>query len=162
DRSIDGPPPSIDTNIVGTYRLLEASRRYWGSLDGEARAAFSFHHVSTDAFYADLPDDGSLLTDHTPYAPSSPYSASKAAAHHLPRAWPRTCGLLVIAANCSYICGPYHCPEKLIPLMVLNALEGKPLPVYGAGHQVRDWLYVEDHARALYRVITAGRVGETY
>ena len=162
DRSIDGPAPFIETNIVGTYSLLEASRRYWGSLDGDARTAFRFHHVSTDEVYGDLPDDASLFTERTPYAPSSPYSASKAAADHLARAWQRTYGLPVIVTNCSNNYGPYHFPEKLIPLMILNALEGKPLPVYGAGHQVRDWLYVEDHARALYRVLTRGQVGETY
>ena len=162
DRSIDGPAPFIETNIVGTYSLLEASRRYWGSLDGDARTAFRFHHVSTDEVYGELPDDASLFTERTPYAPSSPYSASKAAADHLARAWQRTYGLPVIVTNCSNNYGPYHFPEKLIPLMILNALEGKPLPVYGAGHQVRDWLYVEDHARALYRVLTRGQVGETY
>ena len=162
DRSIDGPAAFIETNIVGTYTLLEAARHYWLGLPGEARDAFRFHHVSTDEVYGDLEGPGDLFTETTPYAPSSPYSASKAGSDHLVRAWRRTYGLPVLVTNCSNNYGPYHFPEKLIPLMILNALEGQPLPVYGQGLQVRDWLYVEDHARALHRVLTDGRVGETY
>ncbi|MGB3290110.1 MAG: dTDP-glucose 4,6-dehydratase [Burkholderiaceae bacterium] len=162
DRSIDGPAAFIETNIVGTYTLLEAARHYWAGLDGEAKAAFRFHHISTDEVYGDLDDPEELFTETTPYAPSSPYSASKAGSDHLVRAWRRTYGLPTLLTNCSNNYGPYHFPEKLIPLMILNALEGKPLPVYGQGHQVRDWLYVEDHARALYKVATEGKVGETY
>ncbi len=162
DRSIDGPAAFIETNIVGTYVLLEEARRYWNGLNDERRQAFRFHHISTDEVYGDLDDDGSLFREDTPYAPSSPYSASKASADHLVRAWRRTYGLPVLLTNCSNNYGPYHFPEKLIPLMILNALEGKPLPVYGSGRQVRDWLYVEDHARALYRVVSGGNVGETY
>lgn len=162
DRSIDGPAAFIQTNMVGTYTLLEAARRYWDSLDAGARAAFRFHHVSTDEVYGDLGADGGLFTESTPYAPSSPYSASKAGADHLVRAWHRTYGLPVLVSNCSNNYGPYHFPEKLIPLTILNALEGQPLPVYGAGLQVRDWLYVEDHARALRRVVEDGAPGRTY
>ncbi|UXY52702.1 dTDP-glucose 4,6-dehydratase [Pseudomonas tohonis] len=162
DRSIDGPAEFIQTNIVGTYALLESTRAYWSSLDAERKAAFRFHHISTDEVYGDLHGVDDLFTETTPYAPSSPYSASKAASDHLVRAWNRTYGLPVLLTNCSNNYGPYHFPEKLIPLMILNALEGKPLPVYGDGLQVRDWLFVEDHARALVEVVTRGVVGETY
>ncbi|EKO3925797.1 dTDP-glucose 4,6-dehydratase [Vibrio metschnikovii] len=194
DRSIDGPAAFIETNIVGTYTLLEATRSYWNRLDDERKAVFRFHHISTDEVYGDLPhpdevenndeclmvngeltQDNStlsinnstlphlpLFTETTAYAPSSPYSASKASSDHLVRAWLRTYGLPTIVTNCSNNYGPYHFPEKLIPLVILNALEGKPLPVYGQGNQIRDWLYVEDHARALYKVVTEGKVGETY
>ncbi|MBE4594662.1 dTDP-glucose 4,6-dehydratase [Vibrio navarrensis] len=162
DRSIDGPAAFIETNIVGTYTLLEAARSYWSSLDGERKAAFRFHHISTDEVYGDLEGTDDLFTETTSYAPSSPYSASKASSDHLVRAWLRTYGLPTIVTNCSNNYGPYHFPEKLIPLMILNALEGKALPVYGDGMQIRDWLFVEDHARALYKVVTEGVVGETY
>ena len=162
DRSIDGPAAFIQTNIVGTYALLESTRAYWSSLDAERKAAFRFHHISTDEVYGDLHGVDDLFTETTPYAPSSPYSASKAASDHLVRAWHRTYGLPVLLTNCSNNYGPYHFPEKLIPLMILNALEGKPLPVYGDGLQVRDWLFVEDHARALVEVVTRGQEGETY
>lgn len=162
DRSIDGPAAFIDTNITGTSILLEAAREYWQTLPPAARAAFRFHHVSTDEVYGDLPDDGSRFNESSPYAPSSPYSASKAASDHLARAWMRTYGLPVLVTHCSNNYGPYHFPEKLIPLMIINALAGKPLPIYGDGGQIRDWLYVEDHARALYQVVTCGRPGETY
>lgn len=162
DRSIDGPADFIQTNIVGTYTLLEAARQYAASLDEQRKMAFRFHHVSTDEVYGDLEGTTALFTEDTPYAPSSPYSASKASSDHLVRAWNRTYGLPVVITNCSNNYGPYHFPEKLIPLMILNALEGKALPVYGKGNQIRDWLYVEDHARALYAVITRGGVGETY
>lgn len=202
DRSITGPADFIQTNIVGTYTLLEAARHYWMQLDAERKSAFRFHHISTDEVYGDLPhpdeinvecknnaeclmlndecnDKSTLNTQHstlataqhstlplftetTPYAPSSPYSASKASSDHLVRAWLRTYGLPTIVTNCSNNYGPYHFPEKLIPLVILNALEGKPLPIYGKGDQIRDWLYVEDHARALYKVVTEGKVGETY
>ncbi|PRY67395.1 dTDP-glucose 4,6-dehydratase [Halomonas ventosae] len=198
DRSIDGPAAFIETNIVGTYTLLEVARAYWNGLDAERRNAFRFHHISTDEVYGDLGDPGeergvrggevsegytshlspntspgahpsqaseakrALFTESTPYAPSSPYSASKASSDHLVRAWQRTYGLPTLITNCSNNYGPYHFPEKLIPLVILNALEGKTLPVYGKGEQIRDWLYVEDHARALYKVVTQGRVGETY
>lgn len=162
DRSISGPTAFIETNIVGTYNLLEAARKYWQSLDAARKAAFRFHHISTDEVYGDLEGPEDLFTETTPYAPSSPYSASKASSDHLVRAWRRTYGLPTLVTNCSNNYGPYHFPEKLIPLMILNALEGKPLPVYGKGDQVRDWLYVEDHARALYKVVTEGQVGETY
>lgn len=162
DRSIDSPAAFIQTNIVGTYALLESTRVYWSSLNAERKAAFRFHHISTDEVYGDLHGVDDLFTETTPYAPSSPYSASKAASDHLVRAWHRTYGLPVLLTNCSNNYGPYHFPEKLIPLMILNALEGKPLPVYGDGLQVRDWLFVEDHARALVEVVTRGRVGETY
>lgn len=162
DRSIDGPAAFIETNIVGTYTLLEAARSYWNTMDGERKAAFRFHHISTDEVYGDLEGTDDLFTETTSYAPSSPYSASKASSDHLVRAWLRTYGLPTIVTNCSNNYGPYHFPEKLIPLMILNALEGKALPVYGDGMQIRDWLFVEDHARALYKVVTEGVVGETY
>ncbi|MBA1202285.1 dTDP-glucose 4,6-dehydratase [Pseudomonas capeferrum] len=162
DRSIDGPSAFIQTNIVGTYSLLEATREYWSKLPDERRAAFRFHHISTDEVYGDLHGVDDLFTETTPYAPSSPYSASKAASDHLVRAWQRTYGLPVLITNCSNNYGPFHFPEKLIPLVILNALDGKPLPVYGDGLQVRDWLYVEDHARALFKVVSEGVVGETY
>ena len=191
DRSIDGPAAFIETNIVGTYVLLEATRAYWNELPADKKAAFRFHHISTDEVYGDLPHPSEfgeqlqsnthnsqstthnsqftinnsplpLFTEETSYAPSSPYSASKASSDHLVRAWLRTYGLPTLVTNCSNNYGPYHFPEKLIPLMILNALEGKPLPVYGDGQQIRDWLYVEDHARALYKVVTEGKVGETY
>ena len=159
DRSIDGPALFIDTNILGTFTLLEASKRYWQSL--KHKDTFRFHHISTDEVYGALGKKG-LFKETTPYQPNSPYSASKAASDHLVRAWHRTYGLPVVTSNCSNNYGPYHYPEKLIPLTILNALEGKPLPVYGDGSQVRDWLYVEDHARALYQVFTEGKLGETY
>lgn len=189
DRSITGPAAFIETNIVGTYTLLEATRQYWNKLDDKAKLSFRFHHISTDEVYGDLPHPDEvenndecvmvndefniknstlsinhlpLFTETTAYAPSSPYSASKASSDHLVRAWLRTYGLPTIVTNCSNNYGPYHFPEKLIPLVILNALEGKPLPVYGQGNQIRDWLYVEDHARALYKVVTEGKVGETY
>jgi dTDP-glucose 4,6-dehydratase len=162
DRSIDGPAAFIQTNIVGTYALLESTRAYWLGLNEERKAAFRFHHISTDEVYGDLHGVDELFVETTPYAPSSPYSASKAASDHLVRAWQRTYGLPVLITNCSNNYGPYHFPEKLIPLMILNALAGKPLPVYGNGQQVRDWLYVEDHARALLKVVSEGQVGETY
>lgn len=188
DRSIDGPADFIETNIVGTYTLLEATRQYWHALEGDKKTNFRFHHISTDEVYGDLPhpndqymgeeaiphggrieqceirqpDALPLFTETTPYAPSSPYSASKASSDHLVRAWRRTYGLPTLVTNCSNNYGPYHFPEKLIPLMILNAVDGKPLPVYGKGDQIRDWLYVEDHARALYKVVTEGKPGETY
>lgn len=184
DRSIDGPAEFIQTNIVGTYNLLEAARTYWNQLDSERKKNFRFHHISTDEVYGDLPHPADaieqleavdrrssnrkeqnglpLFTEETPYAPSSPYSASKASSDHLVRAWQRTYGLPTLITNCSNNYGPYHFPEKLIPLVILNALEGKSLPIYGQGDQIRDWLYVEDHARALYKVLTEGKVGETY
>ncbi|MBU2023284.1 MAG: dTDP-glucose 4,6-dehydratase [Gammaproteobacteria bacterium] len=162
DRSIDGPAAFIETNIIGTYTLLEVSRHYWQKLDGSRRELFRFHHISTDEVYGDLDGPEDFFTEETAYAPSSPYSASKASSDHLVRAWRRTYGLPTIVTNCSNNYGPYHFPEKLIPLVILNALKGKSLPVYGDGMQVRDWLYVEDHARALYKVITEGEVGETY
>ncbi len=170
DRSITGPAAFIETNIVGTYVLLEAARAYWSALDEDAKQAFRFHHISTDEVYGDLPhpDEAQvdeplpLFTEKTAYAPSSPYSASKASSDHLVRAWLRTYGMPTLVTNCSNNYGPYHFPEKLIPLVILNALEGKPLPIYGKGDQIRDWLYVEDHARALYVVVTQGVAGETY
>ena len=162
DRSIDGPAAFIQTNIVGTYALLETTRAYWMKLDEARKATFRFHHISTDEVYGDLHGVDDLFTETTPYSPSSPYSASKAASDHLVRAWQRTYGLPVLLTNCSNNYGPYHFPEKLIPLVILNALDGKPLPVYGDGQQVRDWLYVEDHARALLKVVSEGAVGETY
>lgn len=170
DRSITGPAAFIETNIVGTYVLLEAARGYWNELDADKKQAFRFHHISTDEVYGDLthPDEVTagnvlpLFTEKTAYAPSSPYSASKASSDHLVRAWLRTYGFPTIVTNCSNNYGPYHFPEKLIPLVILNALEGKALPIYGKGDQIRDWLYVEDHARALYTVVTQGVVGETY
>lgn len=162
DRSIDGPAAFIETNIVGTYTLLEVARSYWRELDEKCKSRFRFHHISTDEVYGDLEDPEALFTEQTPYSPSSPYSASKASSDHLVRAWRRTYGLPTLITNCSNNYGPYHFPEKLIPLIILNALEGKSLPVYGKGEQVRDWLHVEDHARALYKVVTEGEVGETY
>ncbi|PHM74836.1 dTDP-glucose 4,6-dehydratase [Xenorhabdus kozodoii] len=162
DRSIDGPAAFIETNIIGTYTLLEAARAFWQQLDQEKQAQFSFHHISTDEVYGDLHGEEGLFTETTPYAPSSPYSASKASSDHLVRAWRRTYGLPTVITNCSNNYGPYHFPEKLIPLMILNALVGKPLPVYGKGEQIRDWLYVEDHARALYLVVTKAESGKTY
>ena len=162
DRSIDGPAAFIQTNIIGTYTLLEISRIYWNTLSREKKAKFRFHHVSTDEVYGDLEGMDDLFTETTSYAPSSPYSASKASSDHLVRAWLRTYGLPTIVTNCSNNYGPFHFPEKLIPLMILNALEGKPLPVYGNGRQIRDWLFVEDHARALYKVMNEGKIGETY
>ena len=162
DRSIDGPAAFIQTNIVGTYTLLEVVRKYWQSLDDSRKTGFRFHHISTDEVYGDLHGTTGLFTETTPYAPSSPYSASKASSDHLVRAWHRTYGLPTIVTNCSNNYGPYHFPEKLIPLVILNALDGKALPIYGKGDQIRDWLFVEDHARALYLVVTQGLVGETY
>ena len=181
DRSIDGPADFIQTNIVGTYNLLEQARSYWSTLQDEKRLAFRFHHISTDEVYGDLPHPDEtkspflsmgegrgegeklpLFTEQTAYAPSSPYSATKASSDHLVRAWHRTYSLPILITNCSNNYGPYHFPEKLIPLIILNALEGKPLPVYGKGDQIRDWLYVEDHARALFKVVTEGKIGETY
>lgn len=162
DRSIDGPAAFIQTNIVGTYTLLEAARKYWVNLDESAKEDFRFHHISTDEVYGDLEGTTDLFTEKTSYAPSSPYSASKASSDHLVRAWHRTYELPVLVTNCSNNYGPYHFPEKLIPLVILNALDAKPLPVYGNGQQIRDWLFVEDHARALYKVVTEGVVGETY
>ncbi|AUH02172.1 dTDP-glucose 4,6-dehydratase [Prodigiosinella confusarubida] len=162
DRSIDGPAAFIETNIVGTYTLLESARTYWNTLGTEKKSGFRFHHISTDEVYGDLDSADGLFTESTSYSPSSPYSASKASSDHLVRAWYRTYGLPTIITNCSNNYGPYHFPEKLIPLMILNALEGKPLPVYGDGMQIRDWLFVEDHARALYKVVSEGKVGETY
>ncbi|HIF9248514.1 TPA: dTDP-glucose 4,6-dehydratase [Photobacterium damselae] len=162
DRSIDGPAAFIETNIIGTYTILEAARKYWNQLDEVRKLAFRFHHISTDEVYGDLEGTDDLFTETTSYSPSSPYSASKASSDHLVRAWLRTYGLPTIVTNCSNNYGPYHFPEKLIPLMILNALEGKQLPVYGNGMQIRDWLYVEDHASALYTVVTQGEIGETY
>ncbi|NAW87477.1 dTDP-glucose 4,6-dehydratase [Photobacterium halotolerans] len=162
DRSIDGPAAFIETNIMGTYNLLEVSRAYWNQLDEVRKLAFRFHHISTDEVYGDLEGTSDLFTETTSYKPSSPYSASKASSDHLVRAWLRTYGFPTIVTNCSNNYGPYHFPEKLIPLMILNALDGKPLPVYGDGMQIRDWLFVEDHARALYKVVTEGEIGETY
>ena len=180
DRSIDRPAEFIETNIVGTYTLLEATRHYWQAMGTNRRENFRFHHISTDEVYGDLPHPADfhpsppagegergrqelpMFTETTPYAPSSPYSASKASSDHLVRAWQRTYGLPVLVTNCSNNYGSYHFPEKLIPLIILNALEGKSLPVYGKGDQIRDWLYVDDHARALYKVITEGTPGETY
>lgn len=162
DRSIDGPAAFIQTNLIGTFTLLEAARHYWSSLNETAKQTFRFHHISTDEVYGDLDGTDALFTEETSYAPSSPYSASKAGSDHLVRAWNRTYGLPVVVTNCSNNYGPYHFPEKLIPLTILNAIAGKPLPVYGNGEQIRDWLYVEDHARALYKVATEGRNGETY
>ncbi len=162
DRSIDGPEVFVQTNIVGTFRLLKAARAYWEGLSGERRERFRFHHISTDEVFGDLPFDSGVFTEETPYDPSSPYSASKAASDHLVRAWNHTYGLPVVMTNCSNNYGPYHFPEKLIPLVILNALDEKPLPVYGKGENIRDWLYVDDHASALECVATTGRVGESY
>jgi dTDP-glucose 4,6-dehydratase len=162
DRSIDGPAAFIETNIVGTYILVEAARNYWQTLADDKKTNFRFHHISTDEVYGDLPNDDSLFTETTPYSPSSPYSASKASSDHIVRAWYRTYKFPVVVTNCSNNYGPYHFPEKLIPLVILNALDGKPLPVYGDGKQIRDWLFVDDHARALLTVVEAGKIGETY
>lgn len=162
DRSIDGPMDFIQTNIIGTYNLLEVARNYWQNLTEDKKSSFRFHHISTDEVYGDLEGTDDLFTEETSYSPSSPYSASKASSDHLVRAWHRTYGLPVVVTNCSNNYGPYHFPEKLIPLVILNALDGKPLPVYGDGKQIRDWLYVEDHARALYLVATTAKAGETY
>ena len=170
DRSITGPSEFIQTNIIGTYNLLEVAKEYWNKLPDSTKSQFRFHHISTDEVYGDLPhpdkanssEELPLFTETTSYSPSSPYSASKASSDHLVRAWLRTYGLPTIVTNCSNNYGPYHFPEKLIPLVILNALEGKELPIYGKGDQIRDWLFVEDHARALYKVVTEGKVGETY
>ena len=161
DRSIDGPADFIQTNIVGTCNLLEVSRSYWSKLEGDRKAGFRFHHVSTDEVYGDLGETG-LFTEETSYDPSSPYSASKASSDHLVRAWHRTYGFPIVITNCSNNYGGYQFPEKLIPLVTLNALEGKPLPIYGTGQQIRDWLHVDDHARALRLVLEAGKNGQTY
>jgi dTDP-glucose 4,6-dehydratase len=162
DRSIDGPGEFIQTNIVGTYVLLEEARDYWNSLEGAKKEDFKFHHVSTDEVYGDLEGTDDLFTEETPYAPSSPYSAAKASSDHLVRAWQRTFKFPALITNCSNNYGPYQFPEKLIPLVILNALEGKDLPIYGNGKQIRDWLYVDDHARALLHVAFTGEIGETY
>ncbi|SDG88445.1 dTDP-glucose 4,6-dehydratase [Pelagibacterium luteolum] len=162
DRSIDGPAAFIETNLVGTFRMLNAALSYWRELSEDARAEFRFHHISTDEVFGDLPFDSGIFTEDTPYAPSSPYSASKAGSDHLVRAWHHTYGLPTVVSNCSNNYGPYHFPEKLIPLVILNALHEKPLPVYGKGANVRDWLYVKDHARALELVVTKGVPGESY
>lgn len=162
DRSIEGPAEFIRTNVLGTGTLLEVARAYWSGLEGGAKQAFRFHHISTDEVFGDLHGTDDLFTETTPYAPSSPYSASKAGSDHLVRAWGRTYGLPVLITNCSNNYGPFHFPEKLIPHVILNAMHGKQLPVYGDGSQIRDWLFVEDHARALYTVVTKGVVGETY
>ncbi|MBJ8553726.1 dTDP-glucose 4,6-dehydratase [Acinetobacter bereziniae] len=162
DRSITGSAAFIETNIIGTYQLLEATRQYWNNLTEDKKQSFRFHHISTDEVYGDLEGTEDLFLETTPYAPSSPYSASKASSDHLVRAWQRTYGLPTIVTNCSNNYGPFHFPEKLIPLVILNALDGKVLPIYGKGDQIRDWLFVEDHARALYKVVTEGTVGETY
>ncbi len=162
DRSIDGPMEFIQTNIVGTYTLLDEARRYYSELSDNKKEIFRFHHISTDEVYGDLEGTDELFTETTPYSPSSPYSASKASSDHLVRAWQRTYGFPTLITNCSNNYGPYHFPEKLIPLVILNALEDKPLPIYGKGDQIRDWLFVEDHARALVIVATKGAIGETY
>ncbi|MBU2891920.1 dTDP-glucose 4,6-dehydratase [Colwellia sp. D2M02] len=162
DRSIDGPAAFMQTNIIGTYNLLEASKAYWLTLTAKQQQNFRFHHISTDEVYGDLDSPEDLFTEKTSYQPSSPYSASKAASDHLVRAWQRTYGLPTIITNCSNNYGPYHFPEKLIPLVIINALHGKPLPIYGTGQQIRDWLYVEDHAHALVTVMKQGNIGETY
>ncbi len=162
DRSISGPGAFIKTNIEGTYTLLEAARQHWQALPEAERAAFRFHHVSTDEVYGSLKAEDPAFAETNPYEPNSPYSASKAASDHLVRAWHHTYGLPVLTTNCSNNYGPYHFPEKLIPLMIVNALAGKPLPVYGDGQQIRDWLYVRDHASAIRAVLAGGRVGETY
>ena len=162
DRSIDGPATFIQTNIVGTYSLLEAARKYWLSLTAEVKESFRFHHISTDEVYGDLEGTTDLFKETTPYAPSSPYSASKASSDHLVRAWHRTYGLPTIVTNCSNNYGPYHFPEKLIPLVILNALDMQTLPIYVKGDQIRAWLFVEDHSRALYQVVTTGAAGQTY
>jgi len=162
DRSIDGPDTFIQTNIVGTFQMLNAARGYFESLSGEKRGRFRFHHISTDEVFGDLPFDSGIFTEETPYHPSSPYSASKASSDHLVRAWHETYGLPVVLSNCSNNYGPFHFPEKLIPLVILNALDERELPVYGKGENVRDWLYVDDHAAALQLVATEGVPGESY
>ena len=162
DRSIDTPQTFLETNIFGTFNLLEESRKYWGSLNLEERLLFRFHHVSTDEVYGDLEEDDSPFSEDNPYIPSSPYSASKAGSDHLVRAWHRTYNLPVVITNCSNNYGPFQFPEKFIPLIILNILDHKPLPVYGSGHQIRDWLYVDDHAEAIYKVLMEGENGETY
>ena len=162
DRSIDGPAAFVETNVVGTYTLLEAARTYWQSLNDAQAEAFRFHHISTDEVYGSLGLTDPAFSETTPYAPNSPYSATKAASDHLVRAWGETYGLPVITSNCSNNYGPWQFPEKLIPVMLINARDSHPLPVYGAGDNIRDWLYVEDHARALWLVLTRGRIGETY
>jgi len=162
DRSIDGPSEFIQTNIIGTFNMLEAAKVYFEGLSDSEQKKFRFHHISTDEVYGDLKDKNLLFTENTSYSPSSPYSASKAASDHLVRAWGRTYGLPIIITNCSNNYGPFHFPEKLIPHIILNAIQGKLLPIYGDGSQIRDWLYVEDHAKALIRVITKGKTGETY
>ena len=162
DRSIDGPGVFVETNVVGTFKLLNAALDHWRGLDDAAKAKFRFHHISTDEVFGDLPFDSGIFTEKTPYAPSSPYSASKAASDHFVRAWHETYGLPVVLSNCSNNYGPYHFPEKLIPLVILNALEGRELPVYGKGENVRDWLHVEDHAEALKRIVSQGKVGQSY
>jgi len=162
DRSIDGPGEFIQTNIVGTYVLLEEARDYWSNLEGNKKDIFRFHHVSTDEVYGDLEGTDDLFTEDTAYAPSSPYSAAKASSDHLVRAWQRTFKFPTLITNCSNNYGPYQFPEKLIPLIILNALEAKNLPIYGDGKQIRDWLYVDDHARALLHVALTGKIGETY
>jgi len=161
DRSRDGPAAFIETNIVGTYNLLENARGYWKELSAEKKHNFRFHHISTDEVFGSLPASG-LFKESSPYQPNSPYSASKAGSDHLVRAWHHTYGLPVLVTNCSNNYGPYQFPEKLIPLIILNAIEGKPLPVYGTGDNIRDWLYVEDHVKALSLVIEKGKIGETY
>jgi dTDP-glucose 4,6-dehydratase len=162
DRSIDGPAVFVETNVVGSVRLLTAALRYWRGLEEEARKQFRFHHISTDEVFGHLPLESGVFTEDTPYAPSSPYSASKAAADHFAHAWHVTYGLPVVLSNCSNNYGPFHFPEKLIPLTIINAIEGERLPVYGEGRNVRDWLHVEDHARALELILTRGRTGESY
>lgn len=162
DRSIDGPAVFIDTNIVGVFNLLEAARSWYEGLEGERRERFRFHHVSTDEVFGDLAADAAPFSETSPYAPSSPYAASKASADHLVRAWQRTYGLPTLITNCSNNYGPWHFPEKLIPLVILNAIQGRAIPVYGEGHQIRDWLFVEDHARALHRVMHQGVIGSSY
>ena len=162
DRSIHGPGAFMKTNVEGTFMLLEATRAYWGGLQPDAKAGFRFHHVSTDEVYGSLKPDEPAFTETHPYEPNSPYSASKAASDHLVRAWHHTYGLPVVTTNCSNNYGPYHFPEKLIPLMIVNALAGKPLPIYGDGQQVRDWLFVNDHCSAIRAVLAGGRLGETY
>jgi dTDP-glucose 4,6-dehydratase len=162
DRSIHGPEDFIQTNIVGTFKLLEAVRAYWGGLDGDAKSDFRFLHVSTDEVYGSLGKEDAAFTETHPYAPNSPYSASKAASDHLVRSYHHTYGLPVLTTNCSNNYGPYHFPEKLIPLMIVNALSGKPLPVYGDGQQIRDWLYVKDHCSAIREVLARGKIGEVY
>lgn len=162
DRSIDGPGAFVETNVVGTFKLLNTALDYWRGLDADRKERFRFHHISTDEVFGDLPFDQGVFTEETPYAPSSPYSASKAASDHFVRAWHETYGLPVVLSNCSNNYGPFHFPEKLIPLVILNALDGKPLPVYGKGENVRDWLFVDDHARALELVLTGGKIGEGY